>query len=132
MGLKLLDLLHGVVVEDPNVHVVARGDEPLLAHDELSRPHGQLADVEALDGLATGVVPEEHVAVVERRQDPRLGRVHVHALHPVRPRLQHLLDLEPERLCVRWFGLGGSWVRVVQQVSGGECGNIRRVAGRRE
>lgn len=31
-------LLHGVVVEDADVHVIARRDEPLLPHDEPRAP----------------------------------------------------------------------------------------------
>ena len=41
-------LLHGVVVEDPDVHVIARRHEPLLAHDEPRAPYRERADLERL------------------------------------------------------------------------------------
>lgn len=44
--LKHLDLVHGVVIVDPDEHVVRPCDDPLLAGNELGGPHWQLAHLE--------------------------------------------------------------------------------------
>lgn len=44
------------------------------------------------------IVPDEHMAIVEGAQDPRLGGMNVHRLHTVRAGREFLLDFQTKRL----------------------------------
>ena len=97
--LELPDLLHGVVVVDPQPHVVGGGEEPLLPGDELGAPDGQLGQLEGFDARARLVVPDHDVAGVKGGQCPWFRRVDVDGFHPLGRGRQLLLDVQAERLC---------------------------------
>jgi hypothetical protein len=65
---------------------VGSADDPLFARDKACGPHGKLAQLKALDQRLRLVVPDEHMARVEGRENPRLVRVDVYALDPLRRR----------------------------------------------
>ena len=62
MSLKVLDFLHGVVVINPDPHVIARADNPLFASDEFGTADWQFGHLEGLDVGSRLVVPDGHVA----------------------------------------------------------------------
>src|SRR5690242_7952442 len=43
MGLECLDLLHGIVVVDPNEHIIRSCNYPLLSCDEFGSTHWQIS-----------------------------------------------------------------------------------------
>lgn len=81
--LELLHLLHGVVVVNPQPHVVGGGEEPLLPGDELGASDGQLRQLEGFDARARLIVPDHNDAGVEGGQCPWFRRVDVDGFHPL-------------------------------------------------
>jgi hypothetical protein len=95
---KLLDLFHCVVVENAQSHVITGSQEPLLADDEASASHGKLADFKGFDHAARLVVPDHDIARVQRREDPWLRRVQIHALDALTRSTELFLDVQSEWL----------------------------------
>jgi len=72
--LEHLDLVHGVVIVDPDQHVIGTRNDPLLACDELGCPHWQLADLERLDErLNTRRYDEDIIHPDQRLRSDRLA-----------------------------------------------------------
>jgi hypothetical protein len=93
MGLERVDLFVGVVVEHPELVVIAACDEPLLAGDEASTPHRDFGDLKGLEDGAGVDVVDLHGPVVETGEQPGLGRVEIDVLDPIGP---------VEELALRW------------------------------
>jgi hypothetical protein len=49
VSLPLLDFLHGIRVEDAQVHIVCGGDDPLLPNNKLCTSNWDFAQLEAFD-----------------------------------------------------------------------------------
>ena len=63
--LKSRDFFVRIVVEDPELEVIATGDEPVLAGNEANAADGDLSDLERLDQRAGIVVVDINSAIVE-------------------------------------------------------------------
>mmetsp|Transcript_13695 Transcript_13695/g.29082 ORF Transcript_13695/g.29082 Transcript_13695/m.29082 type:complete len:337 (-) Transcript_13695:210-1220(-) len=70
VGLEVLNFLHGIVIVDPQSHIVARGHEPLLSRDEFSASDRKLGHLEGLDVGSGFVIPDGDVAGVECGEGP--------------------------------------------------------------
>ena len=70
MGLKVLDLLHGIVIVNAQSHIVRGGNEPLFARDEFGAADGKLGHLKGFDVRAGFVVPDGDVAGVEGGEGP--------------------------------------------------------------
>lgn len=81
MSLKVLNFLHGVVIVNPNPHIVTRADNPLLAGDEFGTSDWQFGHLEGLDVGSRFIVPDGHVARVECGEGPGLGWVNIHGFY---------------------------------------------------
>lgn len=70
VGFEILNLLHGIVVVNPQPHIVRAGYKPLFPRDEFGASHGQFGDFERFDVGAAFVVPNGDVAGVECGEGP--------------------------------------------------------------
>ena len=104
--LELPHLLHGVVVVNPQPHVVGGGEEPLLPGDELGASDGQLRQLEGFDARARLIVPDHDDAGVEGGQCPWFRRVDVDGFYPFGRGRKLLLDVKAEWLRVVGGGVG--------------------------
>jgi len=68
--LKILNFLHGIVIVNPQSHIIARGDEPLLAGDKLGTSHGEFGHLKRLDVRSGLVIPNGDIARVEGGEGP--------------------------------------------------------------
>ena len=66
--LKSRDFFVRIVVEDPELEVIATSDEPVLAGDEAHTSHRYFCDFKSLDKCACLVVVDVDAAVVETSQ----------------------------------------------------------------
>lgn len=78
--LKLLDLFHGIVVEDTQAHVIGGCQEPLLAGQKLGAADGEIAELEGLDANARLIIPDHDIARIQGSEDPWFRGVNVHGL----------------------------------------------------
>lgn len=67
-----MNLFHGVVVEDTDLHVVGTSDEPVLPGNEPSTSHRNIANLKILNQLLVFVVHDVYVAIVQSTQNPGL------------------------------------------------------------
>mmetsp|Transcript_46336 Transcript_46336/g.148398 ORF Transcript_46336/g.148398 Transcript_46336/m.148398 type:complete len:371 (-) Transcript_46336:1547-2659(-) len=95
--LKGLDLVHGVVVEHADEHIISATHNPLLPGHKLGRADGQIRHLERLDERRVVVVPDVDVSVVKVGENPWLGRMDIHALDAIRPLGKNPLDIQAER-----------------------------------
>lgn len=86
MSLKLFDLLHGIVVEDTQAHVIGGSQEPLLAGQELGAADGELAELKGLDANARLVIPDHDIARIQGSEDPWFRGMNVYGLDAFRGR----------------------------------------------
>ena len=86
MRLKRRHLFVRVVIEDPELKVVAAGYEPVFAGDELGASDGDFGYFEGFGELVGCGVVDVDGAVVERCEEPGLGGVEVDGFDAVRAR----------------------------------------------
>ena len=80
MRFKLLNFLHGVVVEHSQAHIIRRRDEPLLARDKLGTSDGQFTEFKGLDATSGLVVPNHDNAAVQGSKYPWFAVVNINGL----------------------------------------------------
>lgn len=59
-----VNLFHGVVVEDTDLHVVGTSDEPVLPGNESSTSHRYITNLKILNQLLVFMVHDVYVAIV--------------------------------------------------------------------
>lgn len=91
MGFEGGDLLGGIVIVYPQLVIIGSAHDPILPSNEPSSSDRDIGEFECLDDRLAFVGPDIGFAVVESCEDPRLGRMEVNPLDPLRAGKQLLL-----------------------------------------
>ena len=87
-----LELLTGVVIEDPHLRVISTDNDPLLARNEFRASDWGIRHLEGSDLGLLVVVVDCHVPCVERDQHPRQSWMQLNTLHTLGSTQQLLFD----------------------------------------
>ena len=122
VGLKYVDSLEGVVVEDTDLHVVGASDYPIFTCDKFACAHWRLAYLERFHQLLFNIkknfiffyltfyviviylclmIPNMHISIVQADKHPRLSGMNVHRFDAVRSGRKLAFYFQLERLCVK-------------------------------
>ncbi len=84
MRLKVFDFFHGVVIINPETHIVGRRHKPLFPRDKFGASDGEFGNFKCLDVGSGFIVPNGNIARVESGEGPCFGGVDVNGFDAFR------------------------------------------------
>ncbi len=93
MRLKVFDFFHGVVIVNPETHIVGRRHKPLFPRDKFGASDGEFGNLKRLYVGAGFIVPNGNIARVESGEGPGFGGVDVNGFDAFRAYRKLLLDV---------------------------------------